>query len=115
MALNQQALDTLLNQFLADLGGAFSLPLVRLGDALGLYKTLHAQGPMTSVQLAEKTGLTERYLREWLSAQAASNYIAYDADSESFSLPFLTVCTIWTIQGGPWPMFVRPLNQTGPA
>ncbi len=86
MTLNQQKLDTLLNQFLADLGGAFSLPLVRLGDALGLYKTLHAQGPMTSIQLAAKTGLTERYLREWLSAQAASNYIAYDADSGSFSL-----------------------------
>ena len=86
MTLNKQKLDTLLNQVLADLGGAFSIPLVRIGNALGIYKTLHKQGAMTSAQLAATTSLTERYLREWLAAQAASNYITYNPDNNTFSL-----------------------------
>src|SRR5437764_9689451 len=74
-----------LNQFvaktLADLGGAFSVPLVRIGDRLGLYKALHADGPMTAGELAEKTGIAERYAREWLSHQAPSTYVSYDPAS----------------------------------
>ena len=84
--MDEQKLDDFLGQMLQDLGGAFSVPLVRIGDALGLYKTLHKDGPMTSGELAHATGLAERYLREWLSAQAASNYVAYDAVSGRFSL-----------------------------
>jgi hypothetical protein len=62
----------------SDLGGAASVALVRIGDALGLYKTLHACGAMTSVELAAAAGVNERYLREWLSHQAASNSLSYD-------------------------------------
>ena len=47
---------------------------MRLGDALGLYKILQAKGPMTSGDLATAAKVDERYLREWLSQQAASNY-----------------------------------------
>lgn len=71
---------------LDDLGGAFSVPLVRIGDTFGLYKTLRAEGPMTSAELAAKTGLAERYLREWLSAQAASNYLSYNPATSQFEL-----------------------------
>ena len=85
--MDEQKLNEFLGQMLQDLGGAFSVPLVRMGDTLGLYKTLHTDGPMTSNELAQSTGLAERYLREWLSAQAASNYVAYDAASGRFSLP----------------------------
>jgi 2-polyprenyl-3-methyl-5-hydroxy-6-metoxy-1,4-benzoquinol methylase len=85
--MNEQILDDFLGQVLNDLGGAFSLGLVRIGTVLGLYKTLQAQGPMTSAELAETTGLTERYVREWLSHHAASNYVAYDPENESFTLP----------------------------
>lgn len=89
---NVQAVDEIkLNQFvgqmLADLGGASSVAMVRMGDALGFYKTLHAKGPMTCAQLAKTAGVHERYLREWLSHQAASNYLAYDAMTATFSLP----------------------------
>jgi transcription initiation factor IIE alpha subunit len=49
---------------LSDLGGAASVALVRIGDALGLYKTLHAKGPMTVEELAEAAGINQRYLRE---------------------------------------------------
>jgi SAM-dependent methyltransferase len=80
-----------LHQFVAktldDLGGAFSVPLVRIGDRLGLYKALHANGPMTSDDLAGQTGIAPRYAREWLSQQAASGYVAYHPDTRRFELP----------------------------
>ena len=63
---------------LGDLGGASSVAMVRMGDALGLYKTLHAKGPMTSAELASTAKVDPRYLREWLSHQASSNYLSYD-------------------------------------
>lgn len=84
--MDEAKLDQLVGQLLADLGGAFSVPLVRIGDTLGLYKTIAEEGPLSSHDLAHKTGLAERYLREWLSAQAASNYITYEPDGERFSL-----------------------------
>ena len=82
--MDQNALDQLIGQMISDLGGALSIPLVRIGDSLGLYKTLHKEGPLSSVDLGHATGLSERYLREWLSAQAASNYINYDPDTDRF-------------------------------
>ena len=80
-------LERFLDKILDDLGGALSISLVRIGDRLGLYKALHAHGPMTSAQLAEKAGIAERYAREWLAQQAASGYLAYDASSQKFELP----------------------------
>jgi 2-polyprenyl-3-methyl-5-hydroxy-6-metoxy-1,4-benzoquinol methylase len=72
---------------LGDLGGALSVPLVRLGDRLGLYKALHAHGPMTPAELATKANVAERYAREWLSHQAASGYLTYDSETGRFTLP----------------------------
>jgi SAM-dependent methyltransferase len=72
---------------LSDLGGAASIALVRIGDSLGLYKAMHEHGPMTVAELAATTQVHERYLREWLSHQAASNYLAYDPATGKFSLP----------------------------
>ena len=71
---------------LQDLGGAFSVPLVQIGESLGIYQTLNENGSMSSEELAAETGLNERYLREWLSAQAASNYVTYDATLDKFSM-----------------------------
>jgi hypothetical protein len=85
--IDEGKLNAFVGQMLADLGGASSVALVRLGDALGLYKTLHAKGPMTSGDLASAAKVDERYLREWLSQQAASNYLSYDPASAKFSLP----------------------------
>src|SRR6516164_11733156 len=86
-AVDENKLNHFIGQMLSDLGGASSIALVRICDALGLYKSLHTKGPMTSIELAKATRLNERYLREWLSHQAASNYLAYDAKSGKFSLP----------------------------
>ena len=85
--VDQDKLEAFVGQMLNDLGGAFSVPLVRIGGKFDLYGTLERGGAMTSDQLAQKTGLAERYLREWLSAQAASNYLAYDPATKAFSLP----------------------------
>jgi hypothetical protein len=80
-------LHQFMEQMLSDLGGAASIALVRIGDALGLYKILRARGPMTVVELAAEAGVNQRYLREWLSHQAASNYLAYDPATQKFTLP----------------------------
>jgi SAM-dependent methyltransferase len=59
---------------------------VIIGDRLGLYQALAEVGPLTSAQLAQRTGTSERYVREWLAAQAASGYVVYDSASAAFSL-----------------------------
>jgi len=80
-------LHQFIGQMLSDLGGAASVGLVRIGEAFGLYKTLHARGPMTAGELAAEAGVSERYLREWLSHHAASNYLSYDPATQEFTLP----------------------------
>lgn len=85
--VDEAKLNTFMGQMLGDLGGASSIAMVRIGDALGLYKTLHAAGPTTCAALAKRLGLNERYLREWLSHQAASGYLAYDSAAGTFALP----------------------------
>jgi 2-polyprenyl-3-methyl-5-hydroxy-6-metoxy-1,4-benzoquinol methylase len=79
-------LHQLVGQMLSDLGGASSIALVRIGDRLGLYKTLHRDGPATSGELAAAVGASERYIREWLAHQAASNYLSYDPATRKFAL-----------------------------
>ena len=85
--VDEKELNQFIGQILGDLGGAASLAMIRLGDALGLYRTLHAEGPLTSAELAKAANVDERYLREWLSQQAASKYLAYDPRSATFILP----------------------------
>lgn len=85
--VDEAKLNQFVGQMLGDLGGALSVPLVRMGDRLGLYKALHANGAMTPAELADKTSVAERYAREWLSHQAASGYLTYDAKTGKFTLP----------------------------
>ena len=85
-SLNSEALQQLLGQLVTDVGAAVNGALVILGDRLGIYAALADMRRATSEQLAAKTGLDERQLREWLSAQAASGYITYDGVEATFSL-----------------------------
>lgn len=82
-----EKLDAFMGKLVVDFGAAASAALIALGDRLGLYKAMADGKPMTPAQLAKKAGLHERYVREWLSAQAAAGYIAYDAVAKKFSLP----------------------------
>src|SRR5260221_823634 len=84
--LDDAKLHQFIGQMLSDLGGAASVALVHIGDALGLYKALCVKGPMTVAELATEAGVHQRYLREWLSHQAASKYVSYDPATQKFSL-----------------------------
>lgn len=86
MDVNPDRLNAFMGKMVVDVGSAMNASLMLLGDKLGLYKELAANGPMTSAELAKATGTTERYVREWLSAQAASGYIEYDAKANKFSM-----------------------------
>ena len=85
MAIDQAKLDAFMGKFVGDLGAVMHAATVVVGDQLGLYKGL-AQGPATAEQLAKRTGTDARYLKEWLSAQAASGYVEYTAKTGMFSL-----------------------------
>jgi SAM-dependent methyltransferase len=86
MDVNPDRLNAFVGKMLVDIGSAMNASLILLGDKLGLYKELAAKGPITSADLAKATGTTERYVREWLSAQAASGYVEYDAKTDKFSM-----------------------------
>jgi hypothetical protein len=85
--IDEAKLNELIGRVLGDLGGAMSIAVVRMGDSLGLYKALHAKGPLTPAAVAAATGTGERYVREWLAAQAAADYVTYDKETGAFSLP----------------------------
>jgi SAM-dependent methyltransferase len=70
-----------------EVGATLNTALVVMGDRLGLYRALAGAGPLTSAELAERTGTSERYVREWLNAQAAGGYVEYDPESGRYVLP----------------------------
>ncbi len=85
MAVDMDKFNSFLGRFVGDLGAAVHAGMVVIGEKLGLYKTL-ATAPMTSAELAAKTSTDERYVREWLSSQAAGGYVTYDATTHKFYL-----------------------------
>jgi len=85
-AIDHEKLHAFVMKMLGDLGGAVSVPTVRLGMRLGLFDALD-QGPASAAELAERAGgLHERYVREWALAQAANGYVDYDPATDRFSL-----------------------------
>jgi SAM-dependent methyltransferase len=85
MAINESKLNDFMGRFVGDLGAVMHAATIVVGDQLGLYKKL-ADGPSDVETLARKTETEPRYLREWLSAQAASGYVEYDPATQRFSL-----------------------------
>ncbi|NMH96284.1 methyltransferase domain-containing protein [Pseudonocardia acidicola] len=79
-AVDENTLMEFVGKVVADLGALASAPLVVLGDQLGLYRAMADGEPVTAAELADRTGTAERYVREWLAAQAAGGYVAYDGD-----------------------------------
>jgi SAM-dependent methyltransferase len=86
MEVNQDRLNTFMGKMLGDVGAAMGASLMLVGDKLGLYRALAAEGPLTPAELAQATNTSERYIREWLSAQAASGYVEYDGATGKFSM-----------------------------
>jgi SAM-dependent methyltransferase len=70
-----------------EVGATLNAALVVMGDKLGLYRALAGAGPLSAQELAERTGTAERYVREWLNAQAAGGYVSYDPETARYALP----------------------------
>ncbi len=87
MSIDQQKLDAFLGKVVGDVGAAMSAALVVIGDKLGLYRALADHGPSTAGELARRTGTAERYIQEWLDAQACGGYVEYDPASGRYTLP----------------------------
>ncbi|MGH7934653.1 MAG: class I SAM-dependent methyltransferase [Candidatus Binataceae bacterium] len=92
MAEEQKAVDwgkvkEFAGLMLNDLGAAMQGALTYIGDRLGIFKALAQAGPVTGAELAARTGLNERYLREWLGAMTAARYITYDATTARYAMP----------------------------
>ena len=80
-------LQTFMGQAVSDMGAALHAVLILLGDRLGLYKGMADGQPVTPAELAGRTGTAERYVREWLNANAASGYVTYDPATATYTLP----------------------------
>ena len=82
--MDEQKVHEMAFRVVGDLGGAFTMALGYIGDRLGLFKSMAGAGPITSEELARKTQLNERYVREWLRAMVAAEYVDYDPDSGKY-------------------------------
>ena len=85
--IDENKLNAFLGQLVGELGATVNAGLIVLGDRLGLYKAMAQAGPLSSSELAEKTGTAERYVREWLNAQAAGGFVTYDPATQRYELP----------------------------
>lgn len=85
--IDETAVEAFVGRALGDLGGAMTTVFCALGDRLGLFKALAAEGPASSEDLATHLGLNERYVREWLCGMTAGGYLEYEPNSQRYSLP----------------------------
>jgi SAM-dependent methyltransferase len=86
-ALDPQKLEQFVFRAVDEVGATLNAALVVMGDKLGLYRALAGAGGLTPSELAERTGTAERYVREWLAAQAAGGYVEYDPATGRYTLP----------------------------
>ena len=87
VAIDPDKLNGFVFRAVEEVGATLNAALVVMGDRLGLYRALAGAGPLTSAELAERTQTAERYVREWLNAQAAGGYVTYDPDAGRYTLP----------------------------
>ena len=85
--IDMNKLEAFMGQVVTDMGAVISAPLMVIGEKLGLYKAMAGAGALTSVEVAERAGVAERSVREWLRNQAAGGYLTYDAESDRYTLP----------------------------
>lgn len=85
-AIDQTKLEAFVAQAVGDLSSAYGGIMISLGNKLGLYKAMAGAGPLSAKELATRTGCAERYVSEWLNAQAAGGYVGYHAASDTYEL-----------------------------
>jgi SAM-dependent methyltransferase len=84
--IDPSKLESLVMRAIGDLSAAYGGVMVSLGSKLGLYKAMEGAGPLSSRELAARAGCAERYVHEWLNAQAAGGYVDYHAVSDTYEL-----------------------------
>ena len=84
--LNTEALKQLQLKVMQDVSASAIIPLMRIGDQLGIFRHLSELGEVNSEELANASNLDERYLREWLYAMSAAGFANYDSNKKIFSL-----------------------------
>lgn len=87
MSVTETTTEAFVGRALADLAATYGGVMISVGHRLGLYRALAGQGPVSSHELARRTGCDERYVREWLNSQVVSGYLAYHDESETYELP----------------------------
>jgi 2-polyprenyl-3-methyl-5-hydroxy-6-metoxy-1,4-benzoquinol methylase len=85
--LDQDKLEAFVERIVLDTGTAMGGGPMYIGDRLGIFAALAGSGPVTAAGLAERTGLDERYLREWLGAMATAEYVEHDSKGDTYLLP----------------------------
>jgi SAM-dependent methyltransferase len=85
--IDEAKLEAFMGQAVTDMGAIISAPLFLIGEKLGLYKAMAHAGPLSSEEVAERSGAAERYVREWLRNQAAGGYVTYDPETDTYTLP----------------------------
>lgn len=86
MTVDQEALGALLERAVGDLSAGYGGAMVSIGDKLGLYGAMAGAGPLTAAEVAARAGCAERYVREWLNAQAAGGYVTYHPVGSCYEL-----------------------------
>ncbi|MGH9105369.1 MAG: methyltransferase [Acidimicrobiales bacterium] len=86
MAVDHDKLMSFVFNAVGEVGATLNTALVVMGDKLGLYRALAGAGPMTAGELARRTATAERYVQEWLNAQAAGGFVEYDPGSGRYAL-----------------------------
>ena len=99
--INPAKQEAFVNKVLGDTSATMTTLLASIGDRLGLFKDLAANGPGTSAELARRTDTNERYVREWLGGMTTAGYLQYDAPTHRFSLPAEHAAAV-AAEGGPF-------------
>jgi SAM-dependent methyltransferase len=87
IVIDETRVESFVERIVDEIGAAVNVPLAVIGMRLGLYAAMGDAQPVTAAELAARTGTHERYVREWLAAQAAGGYVVYDPDAETYRLP----------------------------
>src|SRR3954451_1801898 len=86
-AVDGEKLEQFVFRAVEEVGATLNAALVVMGDKLGLYRALAGAGGLSAVELARRSGVSQRYVREWLNAQPAGGYVEYDPASCTYTLP----------------------------
>src|SRR6476469_9800780 len=85
--VDAQKLEQFVFRAVEEVGATLNAALVVMGDTLGLYRAMAGAAGLTPVELARRTTVSERYVREWLNAQAAGGFVEYDPVGGTYTLP----------------------------